>query len=440
MAVASTWHADGMSERLQALTILIQKGMIPGACLKRADELREHLVTVALRQGEQLMREGEMGDALYVLLEGTALVAVRTADGEVGVARLGPGDICGEQGVKSWFPRRRTATIYAEGELQAVRLSHRGFQAALALGERDEVTQRLHNLAGDQAVGRLRALAPELALLPGDSTFGQQRNVVDFIRPGDVFTQGDPAECAFFVLKGQVKLRHSDGMESVFLPGRCFGHHDLAHRNGRRMTAVADKETTLLAVPAEPFRHLQAELAELGSRLPDAASAHHSTQRGTITITRGESDGLDAISTQWRLPDGRAARACRLPALNQFGLVISGEQESRRLAVRAAEADVVHEIGLNSARKIVSIVSSSAWESLQGLCALALDGTPLTPSAETSLLSTGELPSIPPSGGCTCAGLSPGAAGALGASVGAGSLPALCGAGLPCRSCGLGDS
>jgi len=67
-----------------------------------------------LRRGEVLMREGDTGDVLYVLLSGSAEVLRRDARGaEYVVADLSAGDVVGE--LAAIEKRPRTATVRASG-------------------------------------------------------------------------------------------------------------------------------------------------------------------------------------------------------------------------------------------------------------------------------------------------------------------------------------
>ncbi len=97
-------------------------------------------------------------------------------------------------------------------------------------------------------------------------------------RAGEViFAAGDPGDCLFGVLAGQVGLAWSDNGELELLgPGRVFGEGALAQGNHtRQATATAllatrllvmDRETFLFVMEALPIFGLEM-LASLESRL-----------------------------------------------------------------------------------------------------------------------------------------------------------------------------
>ena len=68
---------------------------------------------------QDLFRQGEFGDAAYVIVEGKADIVVETDDaGEVVVAQLGINEVIGEISILCDVPR--TATVRASGELQTL--------------------------------------------------------------------------------------------------------------------------------------------------------------------------------------------------------------------------------------------------------------------------------------------------------------------------------
>ncbi len=116
--------------------------------------------------GDNLFAEGDVGDAAYIVLDGTATVRVRTPGGDVEVARIGRNDIVGEIAILCDIPR--TATIRAETDLVTLRISKDGFFhlvtqfPQIGVEIMAELAQRLHNTT--QALTQARA---ELAATAG---------------------------------------------------------------------------------------------------------------------------------------------------------------------------------------------------------------------------------------------------------------------------------
>ncbi|MEK0085167.1 cyclic nucleotide-binding domain-containing protein [Benzoatithermus flavus] len=95
---------------------------IEPAKLKLLAFTSEHL---EFMPGDALCRQGEPGDAAYIVLEGEADVLVQTERGPMKVAHLGRHDIVGEIAILCDVPR--TATVVATTRLVALRVSKDGF-------------------------------------------------------------------------------------------------------------------------------------------------------------------------------------------------------------------------------------------------------------------------------------------------------------------------
>ncbi len=97
------------------------------------DHALERLVAmsdeVVLKPGEYLMREGEMGDAMYIVVEGNLQVRKKAGDSEVVLAERGAGEVLGEMSVVDQAPR--VASVMALTPTRALRIDQEMFMALL---------------------------------------------------------------------------------------------------------------------------------------------------------------------------------------------------------------------------------------------------------------------------------------------------------------------
>ncbi len=70
---------------------------------------------------ELLCRQGDEGDAAYIIITGEAYVLVESGSGEVKVATLGPNDLLGENAILCDVPR--TATVKAVSTVETLMIS-----------------------------------------------------------------------------------------------------------------------------------------------------------------------------------------------------------------------------------------------------------------------------------------------------------------------------
>jgi len=76
---------------------------------------------VTFQPGELLCKQGEMGDAAYVIINGQADVLIDTPNGPIRVATFKKNDVVGEIAILINVPR--TATIKAASELTTLRIT-----------------------------------------------------------------------------------------------------------------------------------------------------------------------------------------------------------------------------------------------------------------------------------------------------------------------------
>jgi CRP-like cAMP-binding protein len=120
---------------------------------------------VEFAQGEAICRQGEPGDAAYILLAGEADVLVESPGGPVKVASVARNDIVGEIAILCDVPR--TATVLARTDVATLRISKDGFFnlvnqfPQIGVEIMHELAVRLHHTT--QRVIELSARAPEPA-------------------------------------------------------------------------------------------------------------------------------------------------------------------------------------------------------------------------------------------------------------------------------------
>ncbi len=219
---------------------------------------------VALAAGDELFREGDPGDDLYVVARGAlALRATRRGDARAStLRRAGEGALVGEE---AWAGLRRRATAVAEGPALVAAVPAALVARALARAGRDEGARSLERrarraLARDvlAACALTRALpeAEREALLGGAEARACGRGEA-------IARAGDALPRVWVVADGMVQLQAEDEgrtrVHAYLTPGDWWGGGDLA-AGAARFTAVASGEALVLALPAREARALVARL------------------------------------------------------------------------------------------------------------------------------------------------------------------------------------
>jgi CRP-like cAMP-binding protein len=118
---------------------------------------------VTYRPGQVLMKQGDIGDAAYVIIKGDAEVLISSKAGDIAVATLRDGDFVGEIAILCDTPR--TATVRAKSELKALRIRKEPF------------FELLHQFP-EMAVEMTRLLAERLTRTTAELVEAQRRQPV----------------------------------------------------------------------------------------------------------------------------------------------------------------------------------------------------------------------------------------------------------------------
>ncbi|MFO0714858.1 MAG: cyclic nucleotide-binding and patatin-like phospholipase domain-containing protein [Sandaracinus sp.] len=232
-----------------------------GSCATLSSLAREAVLAIArvsehlaLEDGQILVREGEAGADLYLLVRG-GLVIETVERGEL--ARLGPGSLVGEmQLLTGGF---RTATVRAvepSGLLRMRRddlreLEHRfpPIRAVIAEGVRARFRRE-----------RLARLLVEELDVEGAEELEELLGEVEWLAlaPGDVLVrEGDPSDALYFLLQGRLATVSGVGRRELLLgevqPGESIGETAVLEGQRRRATVRAIRPSEVAKISRRAF-------------------------------------------------------------------------------------------------------------------------------------------------------------------------------------------
>ncbi len=235
------------------------------------DVLRAEVVTEvaaasaprALADGEHLVETGDTATQLYVVLAGRFAVLAAPGDAtEDALSELGPGSIVGEIAVLTGGTR--SATLRAVGDAEVAAID--GERFVTLLDHQPELGATLARTASDRLLAtRLRrhlaALFPATDVASLAETI--DRTDIVTLAPGEVlFEEGDPADAAYVVISGRVRVlrRDADGGYSQPIAevgaGELTGERALLDGQQRAATIVAARRTQLARLPRVAFEEL----------------------------------------------------------------------------------------------------------------------------------------------------------------------------------------
>lgn len=237
-------------DRLPAFPLLSELTEGPFLTVARAMRLRR------ADEGQALVREGEPGQSVHVVVMGRAHVVKHHGDGRVSrLATLDEGDIFGEMSMITESPR--VATVVADGGVDVFELS----RAVLDdLGADASTLQSvLSRHVSDRMVNNLINLSPVFKGLPRN----QRRRLMKrfesrlFERDQAIITEGEPSGGLYIILDGMVKVvrQHDGEMRTLNLlrEGDIMGEISLIHDSAATATCRATRRTMVLYLSRKGF-------------------------------------------------------------------------------------------------------------------------------------------------------------------------------------------
>ncbi|MEI8255027.1 MAG: cyclic nucleotide-binding domain-containing protein [Deltaproteobacteria bacterium] len=228
------------------------------------DAFARMIAAVQLRRpalGEVVIREGEPGEAFFMIARGAVRVSKRGGPGaaqDTVLAQLGEGSIFGEMALVSGAPRGATVTavedtdvlVFGRDALEAVARDLKVVEAALDRFTRERLLSNL--------------LATHPLFRPFDRAQRQQlagRFSAHEAAPGTVLIrEGDAGRGIFLLLSGEVDVQKIDGNDRVLLAmlkaGDVFGEISLIEQSPTTATVTASRQTTVLFLARDVFDRL----------------------------------------------------------------------------------------------------------------------------------------------------------------------------------------
>jgi len=240
-------------------------------------------------QKEMVIRESEVGDCMYIILDGYLEVSIRSgsSDREVGIATLKPGDFFGEQSLLPWGTGRRNASVRALHSAKVFRIDKKYVLLAIKHeDEEDEDSADITAINSKFEPDEVRDLIMEMPLFNSLNnqelaTIRDWAEVVTF-GPGDfVLKKFQKGEHLYVILDGRAEVFTLDDNGEVIIlaelnAGEFFGEQALMpDSKGKRNAFVRANDTTrLIKIPKEYFRLILTRDDEVATHLKETPRSH----------------------------------------------------------------------------------------------------------------------------------------------------------------------
>ena len=216
-----------------------------------------------------IVREAEVGDCMYIILDGTVEVSIRSGSGnrEISIAYLREGDFFGEKSLLPDSTGRRNASIRALHATKVFKINKKYVLLGIKkdveeIEESEDETEVNYNFEPDEVRDAIRKLKIFNSLNYEELKSIRDWTEVITVGPGDfVLKQAQQGEHMYVILEGNVEvfILDDDGKIVVLASlndGEYFGEHALMpdSKGKRNAYARADKEARLVKIPKDYFR------------------------------------------------------------------------------------------------------------------------------------------------------------------------------------------
>ncbi|HEY3351963.1 MAG TPA: cyclic nucleotide-binding domain-containing protein [Polyangia bacterium] len=222
--------------------------------------------------GSMILREGDAGDAFYIMVGGHVRVLKNQPSGPpVEVAQLGPGTFFGEFAVLS--DRRRHASVEAMDEVELFEISRQLLDQLS--GRYPDVARTLRRFYRERLVETLIATAPFFAPLgmPERAALASRLRARRYPANTDILVEGGRRGGLYLILLGEVRVmrRRADGLAvpvALLGEGSYFGEMSLL-RGGAppNATVTTTRDCEVVELPAQSFYEFVARHPELWDEL-----------------------------------------------------------------------------------------------------------------------------------------------------------------------------
>lgn len=250
--------------------------------------------------GDMVFKEGEIGDCMYLILDGAVEVFIRTVGGrQISMQTLKAGGYFGEQSLLPGGAGKRNASVRCLGATKLFRISKP--DVLLGLKGNPDFTpswpKAIASFEHPEVHGLLRGvrLLRGLTDLEAD-TMSQWTEVIE-CEPGQfIFKEGQIGDALYVVLEGRVEIFIVSDLGKVITlevlrRGSYFGEQALLPGGSgkRNANARTDDEAKLIKIAKSAFL----SILKRDPKLIKALSAVGQAQKKEITKLRSSSDATD---------------------------------------------------------------------------------------------------------------------------------------------------
>jgi CRP-like cAMP-binding protein len=337
------------------------------------------LLSVQLKKfnaGETIISEGEQGNDLFIIAEGSACVYTKDMnDVKITLKQLAKGDYFGEQAILGKIHRTRNSNIEALTDTTVIQIGGDYFSKALQSDA--SLKSQLEDKEFKQALNIMSVSSGFHNNIESILAKIENPKIVEFRNNEYIFRAGDKPDYVYMILQGKVKLLIPDKKSGAFYKlllnrGHLFGELSIIKDAPRSATAIAHSNLKLLAIDGSYFKNDISITADFKSMISTLQQIYELPMRGTVEQYVGDVSGLgNAILNIYKLDDGRQVLSSRILKQDIFTMARAEDNPAPAIYQYSNGSDHI-ELEVTD-HHLIGIKAYGNWEALPELCRILLD-------------------------------------------------------------------
>ncbi|MBA3459761.1 MAG: cyclic nucleotide-binding domain-containing protein [Deltaproteobacteria bacterium] len=227
--------------------------LFAGLPAEALEALVSHLSLVPLEAGIALFKEGDPGDALYVIVEGEVSVQAEGPP-RVEMARLGPGSFIGEVALMTDQPRSATVTATVPSEL--LRIDRHTLSRVLA--DHGDVLRAVLRFVRERLVDRWMRTSPLFRPFNDEqrNALAARFKFLEIEANTKLLAAGQRPDGLYITLAGTYSVERNGALVATVGPGELIGETALLSGGTFRSDVISRGKGLALCLPAQEFREV----------------------------------------------------------------------------------------------------------------------------------------------------------------------------------------
>lgn len=354
------------------------------------DELLKSEILIKYLADDLILKEGDIADEFYIIAEGSVRVFTTAFDNtKVPLARLNKGDYFGEQALLGELTKTRNASIEAITDTTLIKIDKEFILKLLKIDT--DLRARLNKIGNQQIMHKLSATLDLYQNIKSKLQEKNEQDIIEIVKDTIIFKAGDISNYVYIILEGSVDIvlpKDKNHTTITLKKGHLFGELGVLQNRTRAATAIARELTRLLRISAQEFNELCITFPQFKKTLQTLQNTYLLPNRGVAEQSLGKVLGMDAITTIYKLNDGRTVIANHVLEKPFFTMQ---EENVKQAELCSYEKDSDNRIELKILKsRIVSIQYYGLGDDLSKLCLALLDGKEIPNQVLDHFRSTGE--------------------------------------------------